>query len=111
MHICYCYHVFYPVKGGVEENIINVSRELIKKGNRVTVVTSNIPNRPNKEFIHGIEVIRTKPLFSIFKTPIMPEYKKLLSTVNADIIMLMEPFLMSPMSQFFMQRKMIFHQS
>ena len=86
MHICYCYHVFYPVKGGVEENILNVSRELIKKGNRVTVVTSNIPNRPNKEFIDGIEVIRTKPLFSIFKTSIMPDYKKLLSTVNADII-------------------------
>jgi glycosyltransferase involved in cell wall biosynthesis len=86
MHICYCYHVFSPIKGGVEENIINVSRELIKKGNRVTVITSNIPNRPNKEFIHGIEVIRTKPLFSIFKTPIMPEYKKSLSSIDADII-------------------------
>ena len=86
MHICYCYHVFSPIKGGVEENIINVSRELIKKGHKVSVVTSNTPNRPDKEFIHGIEVIRIKPLFSIFKTPIMPEYKKLLSIVDADII-------------------------
>jgi len=86
MHICYCYHVFYPTKGGVEENIINVSRELIKNGHKVSVITSNIPNRPEKEIIEGIEVLRAKTLFSIFKTPIMPEYRKLLSRVDADII-------------------------
>ena len=86
MHICYCYHVFYPIKGGVEENIINISQELMKRGHEVTVVTSDIPDRPKKEIIHGIKVMRTKPLFSIFKTPIMPNYKELLSTVDADII-------------------------
>ena len=86
MHICYCYHRFYPLVGGVEENIINTARKLIEKGHKVTVVTSNIPDRPEKEIIEGIEVLRAKPLFSVFKTPIMPEYKKLLSNVDADII-------------------------
>jgi glycosyltransferase involved in cell wall biosynthesis len=86
MHICYCYHVFYPVNGGVEQNIMNVSRELIKRGHKVTVVTSSVPNRPDREFYNGIEILRTKPLFWLFKVPFMPRYKKLLSSVDADII-------------------------
>jgi glycosyltransferase involved in cell wall biosynthesis len=86
MHVCFCYHHFYPVQGGGEVTIMNISRRLIQNGHKVTVVTSNVPNRPEREIIEGIEVLRAKPLFNIFKVPIMPKFKRLLGSVKPDII-------------------------
>lgn len=85
MHICQCYHRYYPAVGGVETNIRSVSSELIKHGYEVTVAASTIPNASKEEIVDGVIVIRTKPLFTVFKVPFLPGYGKLLSSVTPDI--------------------------
>lgn len=39
MNILFFSHLFYPHIGGVEKHVLEVSRELIKRGHRITVVT------------------------------------------------------------------------
>ena len=86
MKICFCYHAFYPTKGGVEEVIMQISKELIKNGHKVTVVTSAHENRPLSEELNGIKIIRIKPLFNVFKVPIVLNIGKTLSKIDMDIL-------------------------
>ncbi|MEM5875172.1 MAG: glycosyltransferase family 4 protein [Candidatus Aenigmatarchaeota archaeon] len=57
---------FYPVKGGLEEHVYRISRELVKKGHIVYVFTSNSMRKgkikKRYEVIDGINVIR----FNVF---------------------------------------------
>lgn len=49
---------FSPTLGGVQSHIYNVSRELIKSGHLVYVVTRELPGIPRVEDIDGIRVFR-----------------------------------------------------
>jgi glycosyltransferase involved in cell wall biosynthesis len=86
MHICHCFKVFDLSSGGVEQIILELSYEHMRAGHTVSVLASSIKGRPKNENIHGINVIRTFPLFEIFKVPIMPNYYRCLSQINPDIV-------------------------
>ncbi|MCK4927282.1 MAG: glycosyltransferase family 4 protein [Candidatus Aenigmarchaeota archaeon] len=86
MKVCFCYHAFYPTKGGVEEVIMQISKVLVKQGDEVTVVTAECPGHPIREKIEGINVIRIKPLFNLMKVPIVPDIGKALSEIDMDIL-------------------------
>jgi len=86
MHICHCYKNFQLSGGGVEQIIIDLSREYIKEGHTVSILTSWTQGQPVNETIEGIKVFRTRPLFTVFKVPIMPKYYKCLNNIGADII-------------------------
>ena len=49
---------FLPHMGGVENYTYNISKELIKRGNKVVVVTNNTTASPLRENIEEIEVMR-----------------------------------------------------
>ncbi|MEM5811459.1 MAG: glycosyltransferase family 4 protein [Candidatus Aenigmatarchaeota archaeon] len=60
---------FYPVKGGLEESVFQISKELINKGHEVEVLTSD-SSRDGKikesfEIIDGIKVFRFNTIFSL----------------------------------------------
>lgn len=57
-NICIFSANYLPNIGGVERYTYYVAKELIKKGHNVTVVTSNVFNLDNHEFIEGIEIFR-----------------------------------------------------
>ena len=62
MKICFIAPFFYPVKGGMEEHVLQLARGLIKKGHEVHVFTSN-SSRSNKiglsdEIYEGIKIKR-----------------------------------------------------
>ena len=42
MKILFITPFFYPVKGGMEEHVLQISRELIKRNHEVIVYTSNL---------------------------------------------------------------------
>lgn len=86
MHICHCFKTFSLTVGGVEQDIRYLSQEYIKAGHKVTVITARALGCSGRETIDGIEEIRTTPLFTVFKVPIMPNYYRCLTQVNADII-------------------------
>jgi glycosyltransferase involved in cell wall biosynthesis len=50
---------FPPLSGGIGYYVYNLSKGLIKRGHKVTVVTRGSPYRIEKEIVNGIEVIKT----------------------------------------------------
>lgn len=73
---------FYPHVGGVESYVLSLSKALMKKGHDVTVYTTLIPNTKENEKTEGISVKRTKPLFTLLKTPVTP----LMKISNCDVL-------------------------
>jgi len=69
MKILYIVPFFYPVKGGAENHIYYLAKELVKKGHDVHVITSNLDRNSliKKEFeiIDGIKIYRLKSYFRI----------------------------------------------
>lgn len=58
MKIIFISKYFYPHIGGVENHLLKISEELIKKGCEITVVTSKITNSKRYENHKGISIIR-----------------------------------------------------
>jgi glycosyltransferase involved in cell wall biosynthesis len=60
---------FYPVKGGVEEHVLQISKELFKRGHVVTIFTSDSLRvgkiKTKTETIQGIRVFRFTTIFSL----------------------------------------------
>lgn len=55
---------FLPHMGGIENYTYNISKELIKRGNQVTVITNNTTNSVTREKMEGIEILRF-PCFNL----------------------------------------------
>lgn len=53
-------HEFIPIGGGASNALYYLSREWIKSGHKVLVVTSHHGRLPEKEIIDGIQVVRLK---------------------------------------------------
>jgi len=49
---------FYPYTGGVEKYVLDLSKELVKRGNNVTVVCANEPESKKEDSIKGIKIKR-----------------------------------------------------
>jgi rhamnosyl/mannosyltransferase len=86
MHICHCFKDFSLTEGGIERYIRYLANESIRAGHKVSVVVSRPPGSPCRDISDGIEEIRTRSLFTIFKVPIMPAYYRCLASVNPDIV-------------------------
>jgi len=50
MHIVALTHLFYPARGGTEISLLEWAKDLVRRGHRVTVVTSN--QRTLEDFGH-----------------------------------------------------------
>ena len=61
---------FYPDKGGVENYVYNISKNLIKKGHSITVLCATKEGQDKTEILDGIKVIRQKQDFIISNTAI-----------------------------------------
>ncbi|MCR5217570.1 glycosyltransferase [Treponema sp.] len=49
---------YLPSWGGVEKYTFNLSKELLSRGHKITVVTSNVMNLSDYDYSDGIEVYR-----------------------------------------------------
>ena len=79
---------FPPEIGGLENHVYNISTELVKRGHKVVVITSNDSKVAHKEFMNGLEVYRF-PLFlpRLFReTWLMPGMVNKLINLQADVI-------------------------
>lgn len=86
---------FLPHMGGVENYTYNISKELIKRGNKVVVVTNNTTASLLRENIEGIEVMRF-PCFNFIggRFPVMKlnhqfwKIHKILKKQKYDIVVI-----------------------
>ena len=86
MKILYIVPYFYPVKGGAENHVYYLAKELVKKDHNIIVLTSDL-DRNTKiskkyEVIDGIKVKRLKTYFKIghfasFFPSVFTEFKKI----------------------------------
>ncbi len=68
MTILFFARLFYPHIGGVEKHVLEVSKRLVKKGHRVTVITENYKATSSKSYqslsssatIEGIRILRVE---------------------------------------------------
>jgi glycosyltransferase involved in cell wall biosynthesis len=102
MKICLVNALFYPFSGGVEKHMHELSRELVKQGVDVTVVTARIQGTAAYEEIDGVKVHRV-PCISLkvpglyppplIISPLFPFYLRRLDRENSfDIIHLQNRF-------------------
>ena len=86
---------YYPYISGVSEYARIVSEQLINKGYKVTVLTTNHNNLPQQEIINGVKVIRAPIICKISKGTVSPLFllwaKKLAK--KANVIFLHMPML------------------
>ncbi|MDX6338405.1 MAG: hypothetical protein QOG05_5745, partial [Streptosporangiaceae bacterium] len=60
MHILQLSDFYRPVIGGLERHVETLSRELVRLGHTVTVVTLQTGNDPDEETLDGVHVIRIR---------------------------------------------------
>jgi glycosyltransferase involved in cell wall biosynthesis len=73
MHIIQMAPYFPPYLGGQERFVFNLSRQLVRKGHAVTVLTSRYPgNVPARSEEEGIQVFRSRDLMRPLRNPISP---------------------------------------
>jgi glycosyltransferase involved in cell wall biosynthesis len=81
---------FCPEGGGLENYIYNVSKGLLKKGYKITILCSTKKGEDKEETIDGIRVIRQKPDFIFSNTPIklslLSDITKLIKENDFDLI-------------------------
>ncbi len=77
---------FYPHLGGVESHVLELSKQLIKDGHEVFVVTTQLEGTEAEDTVEGVPVKRVNPLFILFSTPIVPGVNKLLLNEDFDIL-------------------------
>jgi len=77
---------FYPHVGGVESHVLTLSKELVKRGHEVHVLTALLPGMKERETIDGIKVKRIKPRVVWFKTPVIPKVKKAIRDLKAGVV-------------------------
>jgi glycosyltransferase involved in cell wall biosynthesis len=58
MRICLVNALFHPFSGGVEKHMYELSRELVKQGVDVTIITARLRGTPAYEEIDGVKVHR-----------------------------------------------------
>ncbi len=76
---------FYPHVGGVESHVMDFSLELQNRGHEITVVTSCHDPLPLREQVHGIEVLRSRVLMTLFRSPVTPAMERELGQLPADL--------------------------
>ena len=60
MHILQLSDFYRPVIGGLERHVETLSRELVRLGHTVTVVTLQTGDDPTEETIDGVHIVRIR---------------------------------------------------
>jgi glycosyltransferase involved in cell wall biosynthesis len=102
MHILQLSDFYRPVIGGLERHVETLSRELIRLGHTVTVVTLQTGDSPPEETLDGVHVIRirgwsggraafhadaSRPFHPTFPDPgVMAMLRRVLQQVRPDVV-------------------------
>lgn len=90
MKIAMVVSTFYPKIGGMGRVVFLEARELVKKGNEVTVFTMAYPGQTVEEDIQGVKIKRIKPIIRLGDGAFLPNFSKELK--GFDIVHWHYPF-------------------
>lgn len=86
MHVAHVAPYYWPHVGGVESHVEAVAEELVRRGHRVTVVTTRLPGTASVERRNGVDVVRVEPTSILFETPIAPRTAPEVASLGADVV-------------------------
>jgi glycosyltransferase involved in cell wall biosynthesis len=93
MHILQIYKDYYPVLGGIENHVRELSEALAARGHRVTVLATSLDRRTLIEHPQpGLTVIKAARALHLASTPISPEQLRQARQVRADLVHLHFPY-------------------
>jgi rhamnosyl/mannosyltransferase len=93
MHILQIYKDYYPVLGGIENHVRELSEALVARGHQVTVLVTSLDRRTLIEHPQpGLTVIKAARALHLASTPISPEQLRYARRVRADLAHLHFPY-------------------
>ncbi|MFZ1398834.1 MAG: glycosyltransferase [Candidatus Promineifilaceae bacterium] len=105
LSIVHVYKDYWPVVGGIENHIKDLAEAEAALGHAVTVLVTNPGERPSRETINGVQVIRAGRLATVASTPLSLTLPFLLSKLRPDVTHLHFPYPVGELSQWFLRRK------
>jgi 1,2-diacylglycerol 3-alpha-glucosyltransferase len=95
---------FAPHAGGVESHVRLISRELVRRGHDVTVLTSRYdPSLPEREEMDGLHVLRARTLRVVLQTPLDTGVGAAIAGLHPDVVHMHYP---PPLTSYFAARKL-----
>src|SRR5690242_92635 len=93
MHILQLYKDYFPVLGGIENHVRDLSEALAALGHRVTVLTTSLDRRTLVERpLPGLTVIKAARTLHLASTPLSPEMLRQARHLSADVVHLHFPY-------------------
>ncbi|MBC8162099.1 MAG: glycosyltransferase [Roseiflexaceae bacterium] len=93
MHILQIYKDYYPVLGGIENHIRDLSMALAQRGHRVTVLVTSLDRKTQVEHPHpGVSVLKVARLLHAASTPISPAMLAYARALRPELVHLHFPF-------------------
>ncbi len=93
MHILQLYKDYYPVLGGIENHVRDLSEGLVARGHRVTVLVTNLTNRTViEEPRQGLTIVKAARTLHLASTPLSLLSCRLAADLRADIAHLHFPY-------------------
>jgi rhamnosyl/mannosyltransferase len=93
MHIVQLYKDYYPVLGGIENHLRDLSEALAARGHRVTVLVTSLDNRTHVEQPQpGLTVVKAARALHLASTPISPAMLRWANRLRPDVVHLHFPY-------------------
>jgi rhamnosyl/mannosyltransferase len=93
MHILQIYKDYYPVLGGIENHVRDLSEALVNRGHRVTVLVTSLDRRTLIEHPQpGLTIIKAARALHLASTPISPEQLRQARRLRPDLVHLHFPY-------------------
>lgn len=86
MRIAQVTSYFEPHVGGVETHVRELSRELVRRGHEVTVLTADTEGAGSRGALGGFEVVRVPSRSVWLKTPSMPAVAEAIASGGFDLV-------------------------
>ena len=93
MHILQLYKDYYPVLGGIENHLRDLSEGLVSRGHRVTVLVTNLANHTLVEQPWpGLTVIKAARTLHLASTPLSLAMARMAGQIRPDLVHLHFPY-------------------
>jgi rhamnosyl/mannosyltransferase len=93
MHILQLYKDYYPVLGGIENHLRDLSEALAALGHRVTVLATSLDGRTQVERpLPGLTLIKAARALHLASTPISPAMLRWAGRLHPDVVHLHFPY-------------------
>src|SRR5690242_14420918 len=93
MHILQLYKDYYPVLGGIENHVRDLSEGLVARGHRVTVLVTNLTNQTVVEHSQpNLTVVKAARTLHLASTPLILAMARLAGAIHPDLVHLHFPY-------------------